>query len=147
MTRRSSKPRHSVRPFAVLAVTGALLATTAGALRAEPAVTAGAGSPGLVGTWTVEVTLRDCATDAPIGSFKSLVTFHQGGTISESAASRSFAPGQRGAAHGRWARKGEAYRQRMIALIVFDTPANLPGTPGFDPTCRFPPASGRDGRP
>jgi hypothetical protein len=135
MNRRDSKPRRH-RPFAVLAFGAALLATSAGALRAEPAATgAAAESSGLLGTWTIQVTLRDCTTNAPLGSFNSLVTFHRGGTISESAGSRSFAPGQRGAAQGTWARKSDGtFRQRMIALIVFDTAPNLPGTPSFDPS-------------
>lgn len=133
MSCRNSKPRRSGRLSAVLAFTGALLATSAGALRADAG--AAAEAAGLVGTWTVQVTLRDCATNAPIGSFNSLVTFHRGGTISESAGSRTFAAGQRGAAQGTWARKGDhTYRQRMIALIVFDTAPNLPGTPTFDPS-------------
>ena len=91
--------------------------------------------PGLVGTWTVQVTLRDCATSAPLGpAFHSLVTFHGQGTLSESAASLAFAPGQRSPGHGAWARKrGHTYAQEMIALIVFDTDPNLPGTPTFDP--------------
>ena len=92
--------------------------------------------PSLVGTWTVQVTLRDCATSAPLGPpFNSLVTFHGDGTLSESAGSLAFAPGQRSPGHGAWTRKrGHTFRQEMIALILFDTEPNLPGTPTFDPT-------------
>jgi hypothetical protein len=88
-----------------------------------------------VGTWSIEVTLTDCSTNAPLGaSFRSLVTYHRGGTISESPGSLGFAAGQRTSGHGNWSRKGgRTYRQDMIALILFDTPANLPGVPGFDP--------------
>lgn len=90
----------------------------------------------LVGTWTVQVTLRDCTTGAPLGpAFNSLVTFHGHGTISESAASLVFAPGQRSPGHGAWARRrGHTFQQDMIALLLFDTAPNLPGTPTFDPT-------------
>ncbi len=89
---------------------------------------------GLAGVWAVQVTLRDCTTQAPQGSFNSLVTFHRGGTISESAGSLAFAPGQRTPGHGTWERKGkDTYRQHMIALVLFSTAPNLPGTPGFDP--------------
>ena len=92
-----------------------------------------ASSRGLAGTWAVQVTLRNCATNAPSGSFNSLVTFHRGGTISESAGSLAFAPGQRSPGHGTWARRNRnTYLQEMVALILFDTPPNLPG-PGFDP--------------
>jgi hypothetical protein len=112
-----------------LALAGALLVTSGNTLKAaEPASVAGA--------WIVQVTLRDCTTNAPLGPpFNSLVTFHNGGTISESAGSLAFAPGQRTAGHGSWADLGSQYfSQRMVAQIVFDTPPNLPGTPGYDPS-------------
>jgi len=89
-------------------------------------------STGLVGTWIVQVTLRDCATNAPRGSFTSLVTFHRGGTLSESTASPAYAIGQRPPGHGTWTQQGpHTYLQRMIALILFDTPPSLPVSPGF----------------
>jgi len=91
---------------------------------------------GLVGAWRVQVTLRNCATQAPLGPpVHALVSFHRGGTISESAGGVTFAPGQRSPGHGAWARKsGHTYQQDMVAMIVFDTEPNLPGTPTFDPT-------------
>ncbi|MDH4063666.1 MAG: hypothetical protein OEW19_04645 [Acidobacteriota bacterium] len=90
----------------------------------------------LVGAWSVQVTLRNCATGAPLGPpFNSLVTYHQGGTVSEAAGSLSFAPGQRSPGHGVWTREPEhTFGQSMLALILFDTPPNLPGTPEFDPS-------------
>ena len=89
---------------------------------------------GLVGTWFVQVTLRNCVSNAPLGSFASLVTYHRGGTLSESTSSPAFAIGQRNPGTGNWEFDGHhEYSQRMIALINFNTPANLPGTPGFNP--------------
>jgi hypothetical protein len=118
--------------------------TTAGAAAAVAVVMALAASPaaqsansaspsGLVGTWRVQVTLRDCATDAQIGlPFQSLVTFHRGGTVTESTTAPAFAIGQRSAGHGTWAHLGGGtYLQKMIALIAFDTAPNLPFSPGF----------------
>jgi hypothetical protein len=94
----------------------------------------------LAGAWTIQVTLRDCTTSAPVGSFPSLVSFHEGGTISEVPASAAFAPGQRSPGHGAWTRIGpKTYRQRMSALIAFDTAANLPGTPTFNPSAPITP--------
>jgi len=92
-----------------------------------------ASSSGLQGTWFVQVTLRDCATNAQIGvPFNSLVTFHRGGTISESISSRAFAVGQRSDGQGTWRAQGDrTYTQRMVNLINFDTAPNLPVTPGF----------------
>ena len=91
---------------------------------------------GVVGTYAVRVTLTNCATGAPLGPpFDSLVTLHAGGTISESAGSLAFAPGQRSPGHGSWVKVGRhTYQQEMVALILFNTAANLPGTPTFDPT-------------
>ena len=90
----------------------------------------------LTGTWAIQVTLRDCQTSAPLGPpFNALVTFHRGGTITETAGSLAFAIGQRNAGHGSWTRKSaHTYDQKMVAFILFDTQPNLPGTPGFDPT-------------
>ncbi len=89
----------------------------------------------LQGTWFVRVTLRDCATNGSLGSFNSLVTFHRGGTVTESTTSPTFSIGQRGPGHGNWAfEENHRFSQRMIALINFDTPPNLPGTPGFNPS-------------
>ena len=119
------------RVAAVVALTGVLLTAAGGSTG-----TASGSREGLEGAWNVQVTLRDCTTNAPLGApFNSLVSFHEGGTLSESAASLAFAPGQRSPGHGAWSREGRrTFLQRMIALIVFDTPANLPGTPGFNPS-------------
>ena len=90
---------------------------------------------GLTGAWSIQVTPRNCTTGLPAAPpSNSLVTFHEGGTLSESAGG-AFAVGQRSAGHGIWTQTARrTYRQKFIALMLFDTPANLPGTPGFDPT-------------
>jgi hypothetical protein len=114
------------------------LAVTLMALSNKPALAGSDESApkSIVGAWSVQVTLRDCATGAPLGpAINSLVTFHKGGTVSEAAGSLAFAPGQRSPGHGVWTRQpGHTYGQSMVALILFDTPPNLPGTPGFDPS-------------
>jgi hypothetical protein len=134
MTQNTWKHATTARAVAISCLTVALLAAVS--------VQAGAQSdaiterPGLTGTWGVQVTLRDCTTGAPLGPpFNSLVTFHGDGTISETAASLAFAPGQRSPGHGTWTRqRGRTYGQEMIALLLFDTQPNLPGTATFDPT-------------
>jgi hypothetical protein len=132
MNLKSLKGLHVGR-LAPLGLAGALLLTSV-----VPAIaqSAESGSPsGLAGTWKVQVTVRDCASNVPLGApFNSLVTFHRGGTVSESAGSLTFAPGQRTAGHGTWTHLGgQTYRQRMVSLILFDTAPNLPGTPSFNP--------------
>lgn len=120
-----------------LGLTGLLAVSLAGDVAAD---TKG-GAPGaafhgapLQGVWGVEVTRRNC--DDPsvtLGPpFRSIVTFAEGGTIVESAGALGFAPDQRSIGHGTWSRTGRhTYRQRMLALILFDTPANPPASPGF----------------
>lgn len=129
----TSNPTHaSVRILSRLALAVAVLVGPAGAGTAH--------ANGLVlraaGTYAVDVTLRDCTSGAPAGpAFPSLVTFHGDGSLFETPGGRAFAPGQRGAGHGTWRRTGwTTFSQDVIALLVFDTPANLPGTPTFDPT-------------
>jgi len=133
MNNTSSNVRGLGRLVVLLGLVASILGVTG--TRAAAQSNASASETGLVGVWAVQVTLRDCTTQAPQGSFNSLVTFHRGGTISESAGSLSFAPGQRTSGHGTWDHTGkDSYRQHMIALVLFNTAPNLPGTPGFDPT-------------
>ena len=123
--------QHSGRGRAmILAVAAVLLAAS------SPAAAASTAEQGIVGTWTVQVTLRNCSTGAPLGApFNSLVTFHRDRTLSESAGGVTFAPGQRSPGHGAWTpAHGHTFKQEMIALVLFDTQPNLPGTPTFDPT-------------
>ena len=116
--------------LATCAATAMLLAGP----RASAQSSQSASANGLAGVWFVQVTLRNCDTDAPQGTFNSLGTFHRGVTVSESTVSPVFAVGQRPPATGVWEAAGhDTYTQRMIALIAFDTAANLPGTPGFNP--------------
>jgi hypothetical protein len=85
------------------------------------------------GVWIVQVSQRDCATQALRGTFSSLVTFVNGGTMYESPGGVAFAPGQRSTGHGTWTRLGDStFRQRVVAQILFTTPPNLPVSPGFE---------------
>ena len=125
------KTRRARYAAAVLGLVG-MLFMTSGRIGSAQSNDSASGS-GLEGTWFVQVTLRDCATNAQIGlPFNSLVTFHRGGTISETTSSRAFAIGQRSDGQGVWSTEGHHfYKQRMVNLINFDTAANLPVTPGF----------------
>ena len=55
-----------------------------------------------VGTWGVEVPILNCQSKAAIGlPFSSLITLHDGGTLTEtSGAEPAFATGQRSSGHG-----------------------------------------------
>jgi hypothetical protein len=129
---KTSKIIDGGRVMASLWLVGILIVTSGGTVMAQ----SNSGSQeSLAGAWAIQVTLRDCSTEAPLGpAFNALVSFHRGGTLSESNAGPGFAIGQRTAGHGNWSRlRGRTFSQRMVSLIVFDTDPNLPGTPGFDP--------------
>ena len=76
----------------------------------------------LEGVWAVTSTPRDCTTGATLGPpIRALMTFHEGGTITESAALLLFAPGQRSLGHGVWTPAGgSTFRERTLTLILFD---------------------------
>jgi hypothetical protein len=115
-------------------ITGSLALASVLSTVAAVSLQAGDHPPGIVGTWTVQVTLRNCATGDPLPGppTNALVTFHGDNTLSEAGAATAFAPGQRTPGHGSWTRTGpRRFAQQMINLIVFDTPANLPASPGF----------------
>ena len=86
----------------------------------------------LQGTWVVEVTLRNCQTNAVLTSFPALLTHAQGGTSVEVPNARGFAPGQRTNGLGVWwHERDHTFRARIVALINFETPPNPPVSPGF----------------
>lgn len=79
-------------------------------------------SKALVGTWRVTITTFNCATQAQIATFPSLLTFHDDGTMLEETSSLQFAPGQRTNGHGYWERMNRgAYRAVFEAFIQFPT--------------------------
>ena len=72
MNRQTSKVRIS-RVAAALGIAGALVMTSGRAGIAQSSQSAS--GHGLEGTWLVQVTVRNCATNAALGSFNSLVSF------------------------------------------------------------------------
>lgn len=80
-----------------------------------------ASGDGLVGTWRVEVTLRDCNTGAALGSpFRSLLSFARGGTMTETTA--RFTPALRGPGHGIWQQvQGSTFSSTLDAFLYNPT--------------------------
>ena len=63
---------------------------------------------GLVGSWNVQVTIRDCQTGAALVNFPAMITFNQGGTMQETA--NDAAPLLRLPGHGVWShQRGRGY--------------------------------------
>jgi hypothetical protein len=99
---------------------------TIGTAMAQPS---GSEARSVEGTWYVKVTPVICATGEPVPNvtpITGLVTFHAGGTLSETAGGTGFAPGQRSPGHGRWHREaGNKFSQKFTALINFTTVPNV----------------------
>jgi hypothetical protein len=102
------------------------------AVAATPAIAQGQGARAIEGVWSMSITLRDCTTQAPLGPpLRTLLTFHAGGTLSESPGTSQFAPGQRSNGHGLWSHvSANSFTARFVAMVVFDT-APAPPAPGF----------------
>src|SRR5271155_2556693 len=78
---------------------------------------------GLEGTWIVQVTQHNCQTGAVLAPpFISLLTFAQGGTMTETTSNPMLAPPVvRGPGHGVWSETGHrTYRASSIALITIN---------------------------
>ena len=104
---------------------------------------------GLVGSWDLTITIRDCDLGTAFGSFPAMMTFNQGGTMQEAA--NDAAPLFRNAGHGIWSHQsGRTYRRvfhffrynpdgtfagtaRITALLDLNTDGNsFAGTSYFD---------------
>jgi hypothetical protein len=74
----------------------------------------------LEGSWTVQVTQRDCNSGAALGTpFLSLLTFGRGGTLLETTENPMFYPAVRGPGHGVWSHTGyRTFRALSTAFIT-----------------------------
>lgn len=63
---------------------------------------------GLIGSWNVQVTIRDCQTGTAFVSFPAMMTYHEGGTMTEAA--NDATPLLRTGGQGVWSyRSGRQY--------------------------------------
>ena len=85
----------------------------------------------LVGAWRVTVTPYNCATgqEFPQFSFRSFLTFADGGTMLETNSNTNFQPGQRSVGHGNWERTGPNDYQATIEAFVHFTTSPSPPPP------------------
>ena len=74
------------------------------------------------GTWYLAISPYDCATGQTFPViFRSLISFHAGGTVTETSSSPFFQPGQRSISLGTWERYGQnSYHAVFEAYIQFN---------------------------
>ena len=105
----------------MLALAGACILTCASSAPAYASNSALISSE-LAGTWQVQVALHNCQSGAAIGApFYSLLTFADGGTLTETTANAMFFPAIRGPGHGVWSRNSRGnYSAASIAFITMN---------------------------
>lgn len=80
---------------------------------------------GLVGTWDVQVTIRDCQTGTPLFGFPSMITYNQGGTLQESDLG---GPGiVRLLAHGVWSHQTGREYTSAFQFLIFNLDRSFAG--------------------
>lgn len=94
-----------------------------------PAAAQASDSASLEGTWRVKVTQYNCANPSmTFPPFWSLLSFHRGGTETETTSNPALQPGQRTSGHGFWKPAGKnTYMMAVEAFILFNSPTAPPG--------------------
>ncbi len=81
---------------------------------------------GLVGSWDIQVTIRDCGSGAALVSFPTMMTFNQGGTMQETA--NDATPLLRLPGHGIWSHhRGNTYT-RTFHFFRYNSDGTFAGT-------------------
>lgn len=77
----------------------------------------GAQSSKLEGTWRVQVTIRDCQSGVELRTFPAMLTFAQGGTLTETTT--GFPPTLRTPGHGFWQHTGDHTYTAVSEAFLF----------------------------
>lgn len=119
-----SKVLRNFARTSALVLTGAMMLAIT-----PPAVAQTSDSASLEGTWRVKVTQYNCANpNMTFPPFWSLLSFHQGGTETETTSNPALQPGQRTSGHGFWRPAGRNnYLMAVEAFILFNSPTTPPG--------------------
>ncbi len=87
--------------------------------------TNGQQSSALVGVWRNTITLRNCQTGNQIATFQGLLTFHEGGTMSEFG---GINPVLRSPGHGVWQASNSFHPTFAFIFLRFNADGTYAGT-------------------
>ena len=92
-------------------------------------------APSIVGAWIANVTLLNCATGQPSAapSFRAMVAFHAGGTLSEASGPSV----RRTPSFGSWASDARGEYNAVSTLLTYDADGALSGTQEIRRTIRL----------
>ncbi len=79
----------------------------------------------IVGVWRNTITLRNCQTGAQIATFQGLLTFHEGGTMSEFG---GINPVLRSPGHGVWQASNSFHPTFAFIFLRFNADGTYAGT-------------------
>jgi hypothetical protein len=126
-TMLTSASRRASSALAALVLATMLSLTTTSQAQSQQA------SFGLVGAWSVTVTLHpagNCNGPVIAPLFSSIVMFSRGGTVTESTSNPAFEHGQRGTGLGVWWLNDDGtYSATDVAYILFTSSNYAPGPP------------------
>jgi hypothetical protein len=119
-----SNIQRSVRSLALLSVLAGTMALTTGRV-AIAGDASGQQSPNsrakqIQGAWVLQVNAHDCQTGAPVSNFQSLVTFAQGGTLTNVTTGGS--PALRTTGLGTWEKAGD-HEFTAVTMVFLFSPA------------------------
>ena len=80
----------------------------------------------LEGTWRVQVTIRDCQSGAALRTFAAMLTFAQGGTLTETTT--GFPPAARTPGHGVWRHTDDHTYTAVSEAFLFNPAGVWTGT-------------------
>jgi hypothetical protein len=127
----TSKALKSVTLIAITAAaTSILIQACGGGAVAQTASDADV----IEGVWDSTITIKDCATNAVMTTFKGAGMFHRGGTLS---GDNSMPPPSRGAAMGSWKRGASGNYAANLWFMRFNSDGTLAGTQKVQRTLAF----------
>ena len=85
----------------------------------------GKGARAIEGTWMVTVTLRNCDTGDPLGTFKAMDLFIQGGSVVDTNAAP---PTTRGPGFGSWEYLGVQQFTATLRFFIYNPDGTFAGT-------------------
>ena len=119
-----SNIQRSVRNLALLSVLAGTMALTTGrvAIAGQAAGQQSSNSQAkqIQGAWVLQVSAHDCQTGAPVSNFQSVVTFAQGGTLTNVTTGGS--PALRTTGLGTWEKAG-GHEFTAVTMVFLFSPA------------------------
>lgn len=79
----------------------------------------------LEGSWSIQVTRRDCQTGAAIATFPTMTTFARGGTLQDYGV--AMAPAGCGPGHGVWSHEGGRRFSAALQFFLFGADGSYAG--------------------